>query len=213
MEARPPPAIPVCGVCVDTLVNCGGPCTLPCGHNFCLDCIAIVQATKPECPLCRTGFSERQELLVNRELRDLIESLAGPVCAPSDTRRIQEHAEQQRQRRQQEQQRQAEPWDAFWDLPDNDSDEVAAHSSVLDDAGPSHRRDHEPAGQPPAPASEPAPEDRLTSISASNPYSVEELRAIYQHLHTLPTPAAAPVRPPSPLGAPHEQSLGFRAAA
>lgn len=45
----------------------------PAGHNGCLQCLAHVQRTKPQCPICRSPFSPGTALLVNTELRDLLQ--------------------------------------------------------------------------------------------------------------------------------------------
>lgn len=71
-------ATPLCSVCCDTLGKYGGPVTLPCGHNGCLQCMAIVRRSKSECPLCRQNIPDTTELVINRELRDLV-SLASAL--------------------------------------------------------------------------------------------------------------------------------------
>ncbi|KAK9805137.1 hypothetical protein WJX72_001461 [[Myrmecia] bisecta] len=65
-------ATPSCSICCETLGKYGGPVTIQCGHNFCLQCISSVQHRKAECPLCRAPFAARQPLVVNHELRDLV---------------------------------------------------------------------------------------------------------------------------------------------
>lgn len=52
--------------------------TLPCGHNGCLQCMATVRRSKSECPLCRQVIPAATELVINRELRDLV-SLASAL--------------------------------------------------------------------------------------------------------------------------------------
>lgn len=65
-------SLPICPVCCDLLGRYGGPSTLPCGHNGCLDCFAHVQSRNAFCPLCRAPFDPQQQLACNHELKDLI---------------------------------------------------------------------------------------------------------------------------------------------
>ena len=48
------------------------------GHNGCLQCMATVRRSKSECPLCRQSIPAATELVINRELRDLV-SLASAL--------------------------------------------------------------------------------------------------------------------------------------
>ncbi|XP_022623902.1 E3 ubiquitin-protein ligase TRIM21-like [Seriola dumerili] len=59
-----------CSICLDTYKN---PTSIPCGHNFCLECIKLFWDTKPkpECPLCKEIFKIRPELRINKGLRDI----------------------------------------------------------------------------------------------------------------------------------------------
>ena len=50
----------------------------PAGHNGCLQCMATVRRSKSECPLCRQNIPANTELVINRELRDLV-SLASAL--------------------------------------------------------------------------------------------------------------------------------------
>ncbi|CAJ1085879.1 E3 ubiquitin-protein ligase TRIM21-like [Xyrichtys novacula] len=61
-----------CCICLDTYAD---PVSIPCGHNFCLDCIEGFWDTKDQsqCPLCKETFRKRPELRVNRELADIVE--------------------------------------------------------------------------------------------------------------------------------------------
>ena len=60
-----------------TLVLCLIACPVA-GHNGCLQCMATVRRSKSECPLCRQNIPESTELVINRELRDLV-SLASAL--------------------------------------------------------------------------------------------------------------------------------------
>lgn len=63
-----------CSICLDIFNN---PTSLPCGHNFCLDCIKqfwVTRRHKPaECPLCKETFKKRPELRINIDLKDITE--------------------------------------------------------------------------------------------------------------------------------------------
>lgn len=69
---------PECPVCLCVLGARGGPCTLPCSHNGCLECfrrvvlVAGAARLRPKCPLCREPFSRDLKLRVNTVLRDLL---------------------------------------------------------------------------------------------------------------------------------------------
>lgn len=63
---------PTCPICCGRLGEHGGPTTLPCGHNGCLDCMKQVQSFRPECPLCRHSFTQDLKLSLNTDLRELI---------------------------------------------------------------------------------------------------------------------------------------------
>ena len=63
-----------CCICLDTYVD---PVSIPCGHNFCLDCIEGYWDTKdnPECPLCKETFRERPDLRINRGFEEMVRLL------------------------------------------------------------------------------------------------------------------------------------------
>ncbi|XP_050969924.1 E3 ubiquitin-protein ligase TRIM39 [Labeo rohita] len=64
----------LCSICQDFFTD---PATIPCGHNFCMECITQHwdSSIGPQCPLCKTDFHLRPELGINREFRELIEGL------------------------------------------------------------------------------------------------------------------------------------------
>ncbi|KAM3857544.1 zinc finger protein RFP-like [Diretmus argenteus] len=61
-----------CCICLDIFTN---PVSIPCGHNFCLDCIKGYWDTsdRPQCPLCKETFPCRPELRINRGFKDITE--------------------------------------------------------------------------------------------------------------------------------------------
>lgn len=63
-----------CCICLDVYTD---PVSIPCGHNFCLDCIEGFWDTKDqsECPLCKETFKSRPDLRINRGFADVIEFL------------------------------------------------------------------------------------------------------------------------------------------
>nr|XP_019964295.1 PREDICTED: E3 ubiquitin-protein ligase TRIM39-like [Paralichthys olivaceus] len=59
-----------CCICLDCFKN---PTSIPCGHNFCLDCINHFWDTRRKslCPICKEVFKKRPELRINVGLRDI----------------------------------------------------------------------------------------------------------------------------------------------
>ncbi|KAL0189256.1 hypothetical protein M9458_016355, partial [Cirrhinus mrigala] len=62
----------LCSICQDFFTD---PVTIPCGHNFCMECITQHwdSSLGPQCPLCKKNFHLRPDLGINREFRELIE--------------------------------------------------------------------------------------------------------------------------------------------
>uniref|UniRef100_UPI00398F4F28 E3 ubiquitin/ISG15 ligase TRIM25-like n=1 Tax=Pristiophorus japonicus TaxID=55135 RepID=UPI00398F4F28 len=74
-----------CAICLDLLKS---PATIPCGHNFCMECIGRCwhQEGGPEsfrCPQCRETFSSRPSLSKNTILCEIVEDFSNcdPACA------------------------------------------------------------------------------------------------------------------------------------
>ncbi|XP_038633773.1 E3 ubiquitin/ISG15 ligase TRIM25-like [Scyliorhinus canicula] len=77
-----------CAICLDLLKS---PATIPCGHNFCMECIGRCWHQEGDsetfkCPQCRETFSSRPSLSKNTILCEIVEdfSNADPASASKD---------------------------------------------------------------------------------------------------------------------------------
>uniref|UniRef100_A0A3B4F2Q9 RING-type domain-containing protein n=1 Tax=Pundamilia nyererei TaxID=303518 RepID=A0A3B4F2Q9_9CICH len=60
-----------CSICLSTF-DC--PVTIPCGHNFCQDCLLASWEDSYSCPQCRTVFDTKPELKKNTVLIAVVET-------------------------------------------------------------------------------------------------------------------------------------------
>ncbi|XP_018534032.1 E3 ubiquitin/ISG15 ligase TRIM25 isoform X1 [Lates calcarifer] len=60
-----------CSICLSTF-EC--PVTIPCGHNFCQDCLLATWKETYSCPQCRTHFPTKPELKKNTVLSTVVET-------------------------------------------------------------------------------------------------------------------------------------------
>lgn len=75
-------SLPTCVVCMEDLGANGGPASLTCGHNGCLECLQELQLRLdvPLCPLCRTPFDPNLNLRLNIDLNDALERMRKMTC-------------------------------------------------------------------------------------------------------------------------------------
>ncbi|KAG7219042.1 hypothetical protein INR49_019361 [Caranx melampygus] len=62
-----------CSICLSTF-DC--PVTIPCGHNFCQDCLLATWKETYSCPQCRTHFPTKPELKKNTVLSTVVETFS-----------------------------------------------------------------------------------------------------------------------------------------
>ena len=60
-----------CSICLSTFAC---PVTIPCGHNFCQDCLLATWKDSYSCPQCRTHFATKPELKKNTVLSTVVET-------------------------------------------------------------------------------------------------------------------------------------------
>ncbi|XP_044224209.1 E3 ubiquitin-protein ligase TRIM21-like [Thunnus albacares] len=61
----------LCSICLDVFTN---PVTIPCGHNFCKNCITQhwkINSVKCQCPMCKKNFKTQPELSVNTFISEM----------------------------------------------------------------------------------------------------------------------------------------------
>lgn len=90
-----------CSICLDVFTN---PVSIPCGHNFCVNCIRGYWSTSVlyQCPMCKKTFYKQPDTSINTVLREIAEQF-------KEVRRKKQLEEQQK-KVQQQQQRQPPSW-------------------------------------------------------------------------------------------------------
>uniref|UniRef100_A0A8C9XC63 E3 ubiquitin-protein ligase TRIM21-like n=1 Tax=Sander lucioperca TaxID=283035 RepID=A0A8C9XC63_SANLU len=73
----------LCSICLDVFTD---PVTIPCGHNFCKNCITEHWNTNDQylCPLCKEGFTTRPDLRVNTFSSSSEQQVSKPGEVPCD---------------------------------------------------------------------------------------------------------------------------------
>ncbi|XP_033985521.1 E3 ubiquitin-protein ligase TRIM21-like isoform X2 [Trematomus bernacchii] len=61
----------LCSICLDVFTD---PVTIPCGHNFCKDCITEHwdRSDRCQCPMCKEAFNTRPDLRVNTFISEMV---------------------------------------------------------------------------------------------------------------------------------------------
>uniref|UniRef100_A0A3Q1EZ06 RING-type domain-containing protein n=1 Tax=Acanthochromis polyacanthus TaxID=80966 RepID=A0A3Q1EZ06_9TELE len=70
-----------CSICLSPF-DC--PVTIPCGHNFCQDCLLTTWTDSYSCPQCRTLFATRPELKKNTVLSTVVETFRSRAGGPKE---------------------------------------------------------------------------------------------------------------------------------
>lgn len=74
----------LCSICLDVFTE---PVSVPCGHNFCKDCLSRHREGKAQCqcPLCNKKFDKDLKLCVNTGFREVVENFKKHVVANDDS--------------------------------------------------------------------------------------------------------------------------------
>ncbi|XP_063333007.1 E3 ubiquitin/ISG15 ligase TRIM25-like isoform X3 [Pelmatolapia mariae] len=80
-----------CSICLSTF-DC--PVTIPCGHNFCQDCLLASWEDSYSCPQCRTVFDTKPELKKNTVLIAVVETFKLRSCKSEDNLNEEESEEE-----------------------------------------------------------------------------------------------------------------------
>uniref|UniRef100_A0A3Q3F164 Uncharacterized protein n=1 Tax=Labrus bergylta TaxID=56723 RepID=A0A3Q3F164_9LABR len=69
----------LCSICLDVFND---PVTIPCGHNFCKNCITEHWNTSDQyrCPMCKEAFTNRPKLRVNTFISEMVGEVLCDVC-------------------------------------------------------------------------------------------------------------------------------------
>ncbi|XP_053714938.1 E3 ubiquitin-protein ligase TRIM39-like isoform X2 [Synchiropus splendidus] len=77
-----------CAICQDIFTD---PVSIPCGHNYCFECIKRFWDTKNNkcwCPLCKEAFKSRPDLRINVDLKDITDKFKRSLRKPTPTKRV-----------------------------------------------------------------------------------------------------------------------------
>ncbi|CAN9509685.1 unnamed protein product [Ophioblennius macclurei] len=82
-----------CSICLDVFTN---PVSIPCGHNFCQNCILGYWKTSPlyQCPMCKKSFCKRPDISVNTVLREIAEQFKEIRVKSAETKGDEEQGEE-----------------------------------------------------------------------------------------------------------------------
>ncbi|XP_008278017.1 E3 ubiquitin/ISG15 ligase TRIM25-like [Stegastes partitus] len=69
-----------CSICLSPFYT---PVTIPCGHNFCQDCLLATWKDSYSCPQCRTVFATKPELKKNTVLSTVVETFRSRTGDPT----------------------------------------------------------------------------------------------------------------------------------
>ncbi|XP_062299876.1 zinc finger protein RFP-like [Scomber scombrus] len=74
----------LCSICLDVFTH---PVTIPCGHNFCKNCITEHWNTnvQNDCPLCKKVFNTRPELHINTFISEMADQFRQPAVKKSNS--------------------------------------------------------------------------------------------------------------------------------
>uniref|UniRef100_UPI0037E933E3 E3 ubiquitin/ISG15 ligase TRIM25 n=1 Tax=Semicossyphus pulcher TaxID=241346 RepID=UPI0037E933E3 len=82
-----------CSICLSTF-DC--PVTIPCGHNFCQNCLLATWKDSYSCPQCRTLFATKPELKKNTVLSTVVETFNLRSNKSEDSEVIEESKEKEK---------------------------------------------------------------------------------------------------------------------
>ncbi|XP_063042584.1 E3 ubiquitin-protein ligase TRIM58 isoform X1 [Engraulis encrasicolus] len=105
-----------CSICLDVYTN---PVSIPCGHNFCVNCIRGYWRTSVlyQCPMCKKTFYKQPDTSINTVLREIAEQCKAARRRNSQLEQKEEEEEKKKkkeeeeeeQKKQQQKQKQLQP--------------------------------------------------------------------------------------------------------
>ncbi|XP_043971208.1 E3 ubiquitin/ISG15 ligase TRIM25-like isoform X1 [Gambusia affinis] len=88
-----------CSICLSPF-DC--PVTIPCGHNFCQDCLLSTWTDSYSCPQCRTLFETRPELKKNTVLSTVVETFRARSSKSEGGQSVEEEDEEEEEEEEEE---------------------------------------------------------------------------------------------------------------